>query len=146
MKKVLYLFGALSLAALLACEKYDDDRPVDFNKLPAVAQTFVKGYHADAKVLYVTKDDDIILPDYNVRLDNGVSIQFSNNGALEKIETPAGVPDGVVPVQIADYVKTQYPDVVIKEYEVGKSTYEVKLSNRLELTFNSSFKLIEIDD
>ena len=37
MKKVLYLFGALSLVALLACEKYDDDRPVDFNKLPAVA-------------------------------------------------------------------------------------------------------------
>ena len=146
MKKVLYLFGALSLVALLACEKYDDDRPVDFNKLPAVAQTFVKGYYADAKVLYVTKDDDIILPDYNVRLDNGVSIQFSNNGALEKIETPAGVPDGVVPVQIAGYVKTQYPDAVIKEYEVGKSTYEVKLSNRLELTFNSNFKLIEIDD
>ena len=56
------------------------------------------------------------------------------------------MPDGVVPVQIADYVKTQYPDSVIKEYEVGKSTYEVKLSNRLELKFNSNFILIEIDD
>lgn len=146
MKKLMYLFGALSLVALLACEKYGEDRPVDFGKLPAPAQTFVKEYYADAKVLYVTKDDDIIMPDYSVRLDNGVSIQFSNDGSLEKIEAPAGVPAGIVPVQLTDYVKTQYPDTIIIEYEVGRNTYEIKLSNRLELKFNSNFKLIEIDD
>ena len=91
--------------ALLACQVHADDRPVDFNRLPAAAQAFVKNHYADVKVMYATKDDDIILPDYHVRLENGVQLQFANNGALEKIEAKAGVPDGVVPVQIVDYVK-----------------------------------------
>ena len=146
MKRILFFFGAFSIVALLACEKYGDDRPVDFGKLPVVAQNFVKTYYPDEKVLFVTKDDDIVLPDYSVRLENGVGIQFSNGGALEKIEAPAGVPDGVVPVQIVEYVKGQYADVLILEYEIDRNTYEVKLSNRLELKFNSSFKLIGIDD
>ena len=103
----MFMFGALSIVALLACEKYGEDRPVDFNRLPAPAQAFVNGYYSDVKVLYVTKDDDIILPDYSVRLENGVELQFANNGELEKIEAPAGVPDGIVPVQIVEYVKYQ---------------------------------------
>ena len=146
MKKLLFFFGAISLVALLACDKYGDDRPVDFGKLPTAAQNFVKTYYPDEKVLFVTKDDDIVLPDYTVRLENGASMQFSNGGGLEKIESPAGVPDGIVPVQIVEYVKGQYPGALILEYEIDRNTYEVKLSNRLELTFNSSFKLIGIDD
>ena len=146
MKKLLTMFFAVSLVALLACEKYGEDRPVDFSNLPAPARSFVNKHYSDVKVLYVTKDDDIILPDYTVKLENGVEIQFSNGGALEKLEAPAGVPDGIVPVQIADYVKSKYSGTTIVEYEVGKITYEVKLSNRLELKFNSSFKLVEIDD
>ena len=35
---------------------------------------------------------------------------------------------------------------MFKEYEVEKGKHEVKLSNGLELTFNSGFTLIEIDD
>ena len=146
MRKLMFMFGALSIVALLACEKYGEDRPVDFNRLPAPAQAFVNGYYSDVKVLYVTKDDDIILPDYSVRLENGVELQFANNGELEKIEAPAGVPDGIVPVQIVEYVKSNYASAVILEYEVGKVTYEIRLSNRLELKFNSSFRLVEIDD
>ncbi len=146
MKKLFTLFFAVSLVALLACEKYGDDRPVDFSRLPAAAQTFVNNYYADVKVMYVTKDDDIILPDYYVRLENGVQLQFANGGSLEKIEAKAGVPDGVVPVQIVDYVKTNYATALIVEYEVDRNTYEVKLSNRLDIKFNSSFRVIEIDD
>ena len=146
MKKLLVFFFAVSLVALLACQKYGEDRPVDFGSLPEAAQAFVKSHYADVKVLYVTKDDDIIFPDYTVRLENGVEIQFSKDGALEKLESPAGVPDGVVPVQIVEYVKAKYPGTVILDYEVDRASYEVKLSNRLELKFNSSFKLIEIDD
>ena len=132
--------ASLSLVALLACEKYGEDRPIDFNKLPASAQTFVKTNYSDVPVMYVTKDDDIILPDYTVRLQNGVEIKFGNNGALESIKDPDGVPAGVVPMQITDYVKANYPQVEIIEYEVDRNSYDVKLSNRLELKFNSSFK------
>ena len=146
MKKLFAFLFVMSLVTLFACESYGDDRPVDFNRLPAAAQAFVKNHYADVKVMYATKDDDIILPDHHVRLENGVQLQFANNGTLEKIEAKAGVPDGVVPVQIVDYVKANYPTVLIVEYEVDRNSYEVKLSNRLDITFNSSFRVIEIDD
>ena len=147
MKKLFTLFFALSLVALLACEKYGEDRPVDFKKLPDAAQSFVNTNYPEVMVSYVTRDDDIIRPDYTVGLVNGVKIDFDSKGALEKIETLNGeIPVGVIPVQITDYVKGHYPDVKILEYDVEKHSYEVKLSNRLELKFNSRFALIEIGD
>lgn len=147
MKRLFVLFFALSLVPLLSCEKYGEDKPVDFKKLPVPAQTFVNTNYPDVTVSYVTRDDDIIRPDYTVCLVNGVKIDFDNGGALEKIETLNGeIPAGVIPVQIVDYVKTKYPDTKILEYDVEKYSYEVKLSNRLELKFNSRFALIEIED
>ena len=147
MKKVLMLFAAVSLLALLACKNYVEDKPVDFKKLPVAAQAFVNSNYPDVAVLYTTKDDDLVMPDYTVMLKNGVKLQFSNGGELEGIKVADGaVPAGVVPVQIADYVKAAYPDAFIKEYEVDRNSYEVKLSNRLEIKFNRSFQVVEIDD
>ena len=47
-----------------------DDRPIKFEKLPAAAQQFVKTNFADNTVVFVTKDDDLIAPDFEVVLDN----------------------------------------------------------------------------
>lgn len=140
-------FAMISLVSLLACEAYADDRPVDFKKLPVAAQTFINANYSGVAVLYTTKDDDLILPDYTVMLKNGVKLQFSNGGELESIKVTEGaVPSNIVPVQITEYVKAAYPDTFIKEYDVDKNSYEVKLSNRLEIKFNRSFNVIEIDD
>lgn len=123
-----------------------DDRPVTFNQLPAPAQEFITANYPDEKISYATKDDDFILPDYNVMLANGVKIQFEHSGALEKIESRAGIPVELIPFQIRDYVKIHYPDAIFVEYEIGKRSYDVKLSNRLEVKFNKNFNVIEIDD
>lgn len=147
MKKIVVFLGAISLLALLACQNYIEDKPVDFKKLPVAAQAFISSAYPDVAVLYTTKDDDLIMPDYTVKLQNGVKLQFSNGGELESIKVTEGaVPSSVVPVQIAEYVKGAYPGAVIKEYDVDKSSYEVKLSNRLEIKFNRAFKVVEIDD
>ena len=147
MKKVIMFFAAVSLITLLACKNYVEDKPVDFKKLPVAAQTFVNANYSGVAVLYTTKDDDVILPDYTVMLQNGVKLQFSNAGELEGIKVREGsVPAGIVPVKIEEYVKAAYPGVVIKEYDVDKNSHEVKLSNRLEIKFNRNFQVVEIDD
>lgn len=143
MKKFFVLL-AVSLASLSIMKA--DDRPVTFAQLPAPAQAFINTNYPDDKVSYATVDDDFIRPDYSVVLVSGVRLQFDNDGSLEKIEARAGVPEGLVPVQIKDYVKATYPDAVITEYEIGRRHYEIKLSNRLELKFNRNFALVEIDD
>lgn len=139
-------FFILAISLISSVYAYADDRPVTFSQLPAAAQAFINDTYPGEKVSYATVDDDFIRPDYTVVLASGVRMQFENDGRLEKIEAKAGVPDAVVPVQIRDYVRIHYPDAVIVEYEVGKRTYDVKLTNRLEFKFNRNFNLIEVDD
>ncbi len=123
-----------------------DDRPVTFQQLPAVAQTFINTNFPDEKISYATKDDDFIHPEYKVVFVSGLRLQFNHNGSMEAIEFRGGVPEKFIPVQIKDYVNLHYPDAFFVEYEIGKRSYDVKLSNRLELTFNRNFILSEIDD
>lgn len=144
MKKILVLLAGIF--AFVGISKADD-RPVTYDQLPEAAKTFIKKHFPKAKLVYATVDDDLIMPDFEVRLDNGFEIQFENDGSLDKIETRDGdVPEVLIPEKIREYVKKNYPHVTYKEYEVGTRSYEVKLSNKLELKFNSSFVLIEIDD
>ena len=124
-----------------------DDRPVTFNQLPQAAQTFINTNYPDEKVAFATVDDDFIRPDYHVALVSGVMLQFEHGGSLEKIETRNGNnPAGIIPFQIIDMVKQYYPEAQITEYEIGKRSYEVKLSNRMEMKFNTKFQIIELDD
>ena len=136
---------ALMLASMTIVNA--DDRPVTFNQLPSAAQTFINKNYPDDKVSFATVDDDFIRPDYHVALVSGVMLQFENDGTLEKVESRNGnIPEGIIPVQILQAVNSYYPDATILGYEVGRRSYEVKLSNRLELKFNSRFELVELDD
>ena len=140
------LVAIISLMAVVGISKADH-RQIKFERLPAAAQKFVKTNFADNTVVFVTKDDDQIAPDYEVVLDNGTVLQFSSAGSLEKIEAfRTGVPQNLVPEKINDYVSANYPGTTYREYEQDRGKHEVKLSNGLELTFNSGFTLIEIDD
>ncbi len=143
MKRIFALI-ALSVAAVLIAKA--DDRPVTFAQLPAAAQTFINTNFPDEKISYATRDDDFILPEYSVVFVSGTKLQFTNSGAMEKIESRAGIPETFIPVQIKDYVKLHYPDATFTGYEIGRRSYEVTLSNRLELKFNRNFALIGIDD
>ncbi|MBR5856445.1 MAG: PepSY-like domain-containing protein, partial [Bacteroidales bacterium] len=58
----------------------------------------------------------------------------------------SALPAAVVPAQILDYVKKNYPDTEIRKIDKeDRGGYEVELSNNMELKFNSSYKLVDID-
>ena len=144
MKKLILII--VSLAAFMSAVRAED-KPVTFNQLPESARSFIDSNYQSVKLVLATKDDDFIRPEFHVVLENGVALQFDNDGRLEKIASRSGdIPAAVIPKQITDIVKSHYPDAYIVEYEVDRKTYEVKLSNRIEITFDSSFRLVEIDD
>ncbi len=144
MKQILFALALTVATSSVACA---DDKPRTFEQLPKTAQTFITTYFPKDKVSFATEDDDFFAPDYEVVLTSGVKLDFHNNGKLEKIETRDGkIPAGIIPTQVIEATKNYYPDATILAYEVGRSTHEVKLSNRLELKFNNKFELIEVDD
>lgn len=143
MKKIVMTLVAL---AAFATALSADDRPMAYEKLPAPAKEYIQTNFPGEKTAMVTKDDDLIFADYTVMLSNGIRLEFEHSGALTQISSPNGIPAELVPVSIRNYVQAHYPDAGYLDFEIGKRTYEVKLTNRMELKFNNNFHIIEIDD
>ena len=139
---ILMMAAAIVSTATLSAE----NKPIEYNQLPETAKTFVMAHFPSAVPVLVTVEDDLIKPDYELMFEDGVKLDFYNNGSLKGIESVAGVPENLIPAKIVEYVKGRFPTALIVDYEVGRKTNEVKLSNGLELKFNKNSQLIELDD
>ena len=123
----------------------DNNRPVTLKQMPATAQQIILKHFPSAEIMLSTVEGYMFDKNYDVVFKNGDKIEFSRTGEWTSVNCKGGVPAGIVPEQIASHVQAQYPDVKIIGIEKDDRHYEVKLSNRVELTFNSAFKLIEAD-
>ena len=145
MKKLVFLF--VCLFTLSAVAVADSNKPIQVGQLPTPAQTFVTTYFKDHKVALAKMETDLFYKSYEVIFTNGDKVEFDRSGEwTEKKCTQEGVPDAIVPAAIRDYVKNAYPDAKILKIERDRKEYEVKLSNRWEITFNSKMQVIDIDD
>ena len=146
--KTIFRNISLALVALFTVSTTamaDDDRPIDFSQLPKTAQATVKKHFASSEILYSTQDG-IVFKTYDVMFANGDKIEFDSKGNRKDVETMNGVPTAFVPAQIQNFVKKSYPGTKITKIDRDAHDYEIELSNGLDLKFNKSGRLIEIDD
>ena len=145
MKKLVLTLSVFFAAIGVACA--DVDRPIEVDKLPDAAQKFLKQYFPNASVSLAKVDVELVYKEYDVLLTDGTRVDFNNSGEWIDVDCKfATVPEGIVPRQIVDYVAKNYPNANILRIERDRHTYEVSLSNRLELTFDKKFKIVDIDD
>ena len=145
MKKL--FLAVVALFAMSSVAMADNDKPVQVNQLPAQAQTFLQTYFKDAKVALATQETELFSKSYDVVFNTGDKVEFDKSGQWTEVRCrQTGVPAQIVPAQIAEYVKTNYPDALILQIERDSREWEVKLSNRWEITFNNQFQVIDIDD
>lgn len=123
------------------------DKVVSKKELPAQAQSFINEYFASAKISYAKLETDFLERSYEVMLADGVKLEFTKKGNWKEVDCRYGeVPAGIVPAAIKNYVAENYPEAKIIKIERDGREYDVKLSNKLELTFNKDFKIIDIDN
>ena len=151
MKKItLTLFAIIaSVATLFAASQPTtmEDRAISFNELPAKAQSFINRYFANEEISHIILDRDVISVDYNVAFLSGTKLEFDSKGEWKEVDTRNGaVPDALIPNAIAEYVKSKYPNRKITEISRNHTYTEVTLNGGLELTFNKSYKLVDVDD
>ena len=149
MKKLLSCLVATVCIAL--CASCDDViKSITFDELPAKAQTLVST-HFDTKDILMMQSEGLgVGKEYHVFFTDNSKVEFDNKGNLTEVKMfNKPVPDALIPAQILTFVKTKYPNEYILEYEWDKrdknEKYQVKLSNRVELSFTSSFNLIGVD-
>lgn len=146
MKKL--VLAVVAMFAMSTMVMADNDKPVQVNQLPAKAQTFLNTYFKDVKVALATQDTELFSKSYDVVFNTGDKVEFDKSGEWTEVRCrQTGVPAAIVPAQIAEYVKTTYPDAQILQIERDdRGEYEVKLSNRWEITFNKQMQVVDIDD
>lgn len=146
MKKILFVFAAFLLIGV-SVAKADNDKVINKNQLPAQAQQFINEHFANVKLSYAKLERDFLERSYEVLLTDGTKLEFSSKGTWLEVDCKYGeVPAAVIPAPIKNYIKEDYPGERVLKIERDRSNYELKLSNRLELTFDKDFRIIDIDD
>lgn len=142
-----FLLAFVSMFALSCNALTDHVTPITLEQLPADAQKLVSTYFGSKKIAAVMKETDSFEREYRVVFNDGDKVEFNRKGEWKEINCRrSAVPDGIVPAQIRSYVSANYPGTKIIELDRDRKEYDVKLSNRLEITFNKNFQVVDIDD
>lgn len=148
LKPLLILSAGLAVAALIvAALLYNDrDRPLTVLELPVAAQQFLDEHFAHNEVAYATVETDWFDKEYKVVFVDGSKVEFNRRGEWREIECKYGkVADSMIPEPIRAELARLYGEYEIIGIERDRREYEVKLSNRLEVTFDRQFRILDID-
>ena len=142
MKRLLYTLLALILCLPVMAE----DIEINPEQLPQKARNIITKAFPDVKIKKVNIERRASLIQYEVKLGGGVKLQFRKDGSLTECEcTKHPVPDMLVPAKISTFIKKEFPDNDIMRIEHDSKLYEINLDDGTELSFNSSYRLIDID-
>ncbi len=146
MKKILFALAAIFTLGVSNVSA-DNDKLVNKSELPAQAQQFIDSHFANVKLTYAKLERDFFERSYEVVLADGTKLEFTNNGAWKEVDCKYNeVPVAIIPQAIKEYVNKNYPGEKILKIEHEHGYYELKLSNRYELTFNKNYNIVDIDN
>lgn len=146
MKKILFVLAAIFTLGISNVQA-DNDKLVNKSDLPAQAQQFLNDHFAGVSLTYAKLERDFLERSYEVVLTDGTKLEFTLKGQWKEVDCRYGeVPANIIPQQIRDYVAKNYPGVKVLKIERDRNDYDLKLSNRYELTFDKNFNIIDIDN
>jgi len=121
----------------------------DTKNLPATAKDFIQQNFSSNTVEGVEENSkwQVWADDkYEVKLSNGIELDFDENGNIIEIDSQNdAIPMSALPSAIATYLKENYPDSQVIEWEKEKKSQEVELLDGTELEFDGQGNFRKID-
>ena len=144
MKKIILAIACVFTLVTNACA--DNYQPISQTQLPEKAQTFLATYFPEAKISLARKEIDVMELSYDVIFTDGCKVEFDRKGNWTEVDCLTHpIPSGIVPEAISKVIRAQYPDAQVTKIERDHRETDVKLTNRVELTFNKHMQLVDID-
>ena len=86
--------------------------------------------------------------EYEVTYTDRTEVDFNASGVWSSIERKySAVPASVIPKQISDFISNgNYSGQHIRKIEKERQSWEVELSNGLELKFDNQFNMLGYDN
>lgn len=119
----------------------------DSSILPATARRTLKNNFPKIQINHIKVDTGVFgAKDYDVVLDNGIEVDFDRSGNWKEVDTGhRGVPDGLLPPAIKNYLKSNYRNAKVVKIEKDRNSYDLKLDSGLELEFDRTGRFLRID-
>ena len=143
-------FLTLFLMTTMFGAAYADGRekPTSVDKLPQAAQEFLSAHFKDLTVAYAVEEQKYTGKEYEVVYTDRTEVEFRSDGQWESVGRKySPVPASIVPQPIQTFVSgSNYPGQFIRQIDRNAYTWEVELSNGLEIKFDNQFNASLIDD
>lgn len=143
-------FLTLFLMTTMFGAAYADGRekPTSVDKFPQAAQEFLSAHFKDLTVAYAVEEQKYTGKEYEVVYTDRTEVEFRSDGQWESVGRKySPVPASIVPQPIQTFVSgSNYPGQFIRQIDRNAYTWEVELSNGLEIKFDNQFNVIDIDD
>jgi len=138
---------ALSLfATTISLTGFAQETVISGKQIPQEITAYVTRHFPGQKLLQVVKDRDDFTVKYEVILDNRTKLEFNSKKQITEIDGKSKLPDSVIPSKILSYVKANYPDNYITDWDLDKRKQSVELDNNLSLEFSRAGTFLRIDD
>lgn len=144
MKNVISFLCMILFFTFNSCSQ---DRVITFDQLPANSQTTITKYFNKDNISFVKIDEEAFSYEYEIYFNDGTKVEFEKSGEVKKVDcNHQRVPDGLIPAPVLTYVKNNYPNAFIIEWNKKRNGWKAELNNELELYFNNQYQFIGIDD
>ena len=133
---------------MTSCDK--DEELISNDSLPVVSKSFVSEYFGNAKIISTIKDKEGVSSfEYEVKLDNGVDINFDEAGVWQDVEMrndKQALPNtAFILSTIVEYVNDNYANIGINGIDRELNGFDVELTNDVDLVFDKEGKFIRVD-
>ncbi|WP_028329127.1 PepSY-like domain-containing protein [Brachyspira alvinipulli] len=111
------------------------------SQLPENIRRFIASNYSKAKIVYIDKIKD----EYEIKLNNGIYINFDKNGAWNYISSDDKLSENILPKNIADKVKKimkKYNNAHVFEINKRIEFYKIRLTNSLELSIRHNGQVL----
>lgn len=145
MKKMIFTGALVMLFSFGAQAQANEDI------LPQNSRDFIAQHFSQASIAKVEKEDGWLDWDknemYEVRFDNGIKLDFDQNGNVTEIDSKQGedIPMEALPDKIRQYLEESYNGIEVVSWEMDRRDQEVKLADGTELEFDSNGKFLKLD-
>lgn len=143
-----YLFLVLGVILFTGISYADNDvYTTDVKALPENSRQFLTTHFNEVKVAHISIEKNWYgVKEYDVILTDGTEVEFSKSGEWEEIKRRnIAVPYSLLMPGMVEYIKTHFADNYVVSVEKDSREYEVKLNNGVELEFDLTGRLRDVD-
>lgn len=119
---------------------------VNLNDLPSNALATVNKFYQSANIAsYEIKNIPVIGKSYEVKFNDGAEIDFNENGDWHEWSDAKGLPDGVLPSSIKNYITKNYANTFATSIDKEDKKIKVELASDVDLEFDTNGNFLRID-